>query len=224
MRQDFSRWSQAQKDQYNSEIRRRNEIEIRKLRLDEIENVSWSSMNLTEETVFSMLAYFFPVDHLILKIIRQSLGEEADKSLLLSWKQIHQMKHVFTGYYSDREKVILMLNHYVHCQDLKKVFEVLSYLENQEENRFAKVIIGVILLDAYLGDLKSTGLLDKTVAVFENVRALMSTQKSHTILDSLLAFCFYMKKDFAKSRSLLLVTSEPRTFQAKFRILVSEAA
>ena len=83
------------KNQYNQEIRRRYAVQQAQSRIETISNPKLSEIPLTEENVFGMLAHFFPVNHLIIRILKQSVSPVQVKSLLLSWGQVFKLQTVF---------------------------------------------------------------------------------------------------------------------------------
>lgn len=223
MSSSMSKWPQSWKDQYNREIRKKNEISRREMRTEDITYPKLSDMPLTEESFFSTLAHFFPVNHLIIRIMRDSISQSTAKDLLLNWGQVWEYQSVFPGYYSDREKIILLLNHYRFKKDKEKLLELLHYSDEETHNHFWRLIIGLIFLDMYLQDLKSEYLLDRSIFQLGEADLIVEREDSHQTLGALLAFCYYMKKDFSKSM-ICLKTDNPEVFHNKFGELIRRVA
>lgn len=219
----MSRWPQAMKDQYNEEIRKRRTRELLRIKADEIKYISWGSLTLTEESVFSMLAHFFPLNHLLVKILQQCVSETVGKTILLSWKQVHLIDRTFPGYFSDKEKIIVLLNHYRFYNETGKLCELISHSSEEKEHRFWKLIFGFIFLDLYLNDLKSQTILEKAIDQLSKVQSLLIMKESQSIVSAVLAFCYYMQSDFKKSEQCLDI-QEPEELHIRFKALVKNVA
>ena len=211
------------KNQYNQEIRRRYAVQQAQSRIETLSNPKLSEIPLTEENVFGMLAHFFPVNHLIIRILKQSVSPVQVKSLLLSWGQVFKLQTVFPAYYTDREKIILLLNHYRFHRDVDKLLEFLYYSEEETQNCYWRLIIGLIFLDLYLDNLHSEYLLERSIYQLGEVDKMVHREDSRKAVGALLAFCYYMQKDFEKS-SMCLKTEQPERFHDRFEDLLRKVA
>lgn len=218
-----SNWPQIWKDQYNYEIQRRKAVLQSRYRADEIAHPKLWDMELTEENFFSYLVLFFPANHLIIRILRQSVSQTEVKNLLLSWGQVYQLQAVYPAYYSDREKIILLLNHYRFKRDIDKIVELIHFFEEDSQSCYWKLFIGLIFLDLYLNNLEAENLLDSSISHLGDVDRLVKREESQKAAGALLAFCYYMKKEFQKS-SLCLKTTNPEKFHDRFEDLIRKVA
>lgn len=219
----MAKWPQALKDQYNEEIRKRKTMELLRIKADEIKHISWGSLSLTEESVFSMLAHFFPLNHLVIRILKQCVSETDGKTILLSWKQIHFLDRTFPGYFSDKEKIIVLLNHYRFYNDTGKICDLISHSSHEKEHRYWKLIFGFIFLDLYLSNLNSTTMLDKAIDQLSKVQPLLIMKESRSVVSAVLAFCYYMQSEFKKSEQCLNI-QEPEDLHIRFKALVKSVA
>lgn len=215
-------WPQAWKDQYNREIDKRN---VKAYRRESEDNGLFPRIwefPVTEETVFSLLAYLFPFNHLIVRILREAIPSDFKGELLLRRKVY--CKNLFPGYYSDHERLVIVMNRYREDHDVEDVINWLGYYGKEETpSRYWNLIIGLIFLDLYLKDLRQGNLLTRAIKHLGMVDAWVENEDSKYATGSLLAFCYYMNQDFDESL-ICLKTSEPLAFHHNFGNLIKKIA
>lgn len=200
---DKSKWPQWMKDQYNEQIRLRMKA-LRNERLkDEWRCPQIWRFPLNEENVFSMLAHCFPFNYVLVRILTRFFPVNHSQNLLLSSKYLYESKHIFAGYYSDRERIVVMLNRYRVSENLDEFISWLPFFERKGSLHLIHLMIGVFFLDQYLSDLGNRTLLLVAISHLEKGKGRFRTYQAHLAFSSLIAFGHYMNQEFEDSLDYL---------------------
>lgn len=215
-----SEWPQTWKDQYNSELAKR----LRKKRFQE----EWRcpdiwKFSLTEENVFALLGHCFPFNHVIKKIICRFYKKTDSKQLLVSRRYLYETRKAFPAYYSDRERIVVQLNKYLMTGDLEQFVHWLPFYEEGKSAHLINLMIGVFFLDRYLENLEKESLLKIALVHLERGQASYRSPEAHLAFTSLIAFGYYMNKDFEHSLEYL-DHAELNEFHRDFDQLVRKVA
>lgn len=221
---DKSKWTQKMKDQFNEEIRKRA---LHKFRTDKMRD-EWLSpqiwkMPLTEANVFGMLAYTFPFNHVILKILQRFYKKMGAKKLLLSSRYLFESHKIFPGYYSDRERIVVMLNRYRSNGNIEEFVKWLPFNQDQSFSHLIHLMIGVFFLDQYLSQLNNQKLLTIAISHMEKGKGKFKSVEAHLAFSSLIAFGHYMNKEFENSMEYL-DHQDTDELQDKFGSLLKKVA
>lgn len=215
-------WPQYMKDQYNLEIRRRRNI--KKILDDRYCPQIWT-LPLNETTVFSTLAYVFKFNYVIERILQKFFGPEDRKRLLLSEKYLQLSRHIFPGYYSDRERIIVMLNRYQLTGDLEGFVKWLPFHKDKGNFHLVNLMLGLFFLDQYLNNLRREELLSISLSHLVKGQSRFKTIEAKLAFNTLIAFARYMNQDFQGSKlHIVNELNEDQEFQEKFLQLVDKEA
>lgn len=210
------------KDQYNAEIRRRRRV---KEALDERYNPCLWQMPLTETNVFSMLAYVFPFNGVIQKILQKYFRREDRRKLMVSSYYLHATQRINPAYYSDRERMIVMLNRYRVTGDLDSFIRWLPFHEDRGSAHLIHMMIGVFFLDHYILNLHRTEVLLIALDHLQRGRKRFVTAEAHLAFNSLIAFAHYMNHEFSVSRTFVAnELKNDEEFQERFLELIDKEA
>lgn len=219
-------WPQHFKDQYNEVIRKRRMLQVVKSAkerlIDERLCPSMWKMPINEQTVFSMLAYSFPFNHVILQILRKFFDLSGQTQLLVSSKYLYYSQNVFPGYYSDREKIVMILNRYRSSGDLQDFVKWLPFYADKSSGHLLHLMIGVFYLDQYLTNLKKINYLYISLDHLSKGQKDFENLESRLAFNGLIAFAHYMNQQFEISEDYLQKENEGE-FQRKFLRLIKKA-
>jgi hypothetical protein len=203
-----SQWSHAKKKQYNSEVSRlaqRDRSEEYKHRiLDRVVNPNLAFRDLTEETYFAALADNFPLHRVLRKILNRYIESETGKELRATSKYLYVTRNIFPGYYSDKERIIALLNRYRSKVNLFEVIEWSEFQTDPETFHYIHFLVGLIAFDNYLEfyeEGRSTKPHCLEVAIHHLQKAKSGFRHSSAVLatNGVLAFAHYMNQDFSAS-------------------------
>lgn len=222
-KQDWPRWM---KEQYNEEIRRRRAIKEKRERfLDEQFTPQIWRMPLNETNVFSMLAYIFPFNMVIKKILQKFFRMEDRRNLKLSSSYLQVTQNIFPGYYSDRERIIVMLNRYRVTGDLENFVKWLPFHSDKTSVHLIHLMVGLFFLDQYLNNLSKDEFLIISLSHFQKGQRNFQTIEARLAFHTLIAFAHYMNRDFQVSRLRIVEDlTDDEEFQGKFLRLVEQEA
>ncbi len=217
---DKTKWPQYMKDQYNSVIRRRKRIAAV---ADEIHCPKLHEKEISEETVFGFLAYGCKFHHVINKIFQKYISENHGSTLQVSNVYLYFTRKIFPGYYSDRERMVAMLNRYKQNENFEDFLSWTDYFSSSRYGQYIHLMIGVFILDIYLQNLKNFQRLNLAIIHLEKAQKSFKLEGSKLAFNTLLAFCYYLREDFDSSVRLLNVNEEKR-FHQDFVELIRKAA
>jgi hypothetical protein len=224
---NFNDWPTWKKDQYREEnskkILRQRFKQRREEVLDERLTPAIWKFPLNERNVFKMLAYTFPINETITKILQRFFTPEGHRTLLLSSRYLFESKKISPFYYSDRERIVVMLNRLRATEDYHEFVNWLSFQKTKQNQHLLFLIGGVIFLDQYLDNLDSEHLLNTAIKYLYKAHHRHESEESSMAYSSLMAFCLYMKQDFKGSISYLKNRKE-NDFQAQFSELLLKAS
>lgn len=202
-----------------------NEFNARKLRLisqhiknrfyDQVQNPSLKEQCLDEKCFFSMLAYNFPLHHVIVKMLRKQVSFVERNEIYHSNINTFYTQKIFPAYYNDRERIIAILNRYRKNADFLELIDWSNYQERSETFHFLHFLIGIISLDYYLefykeGSSSLEKYLETSIYYFKKSESRFSEESSDAVVRKLLSFSYYMNQDF--DDSLKNLTPEDDTF------------
>lgn len=177
-------------------------------------------LTVSEETVFSMLTHDFEFCPVIRKILEKSYPSKSQTRLLLSAKYLDTTRRIFPGYYSDRERIVVMLNRYLLSRNIREFIKWLPYFEDRKSAHIVRLMIGVFYLDRYLDNLYDKNLLSLTIMHLQKAFRGFKTQEGKTACGGLIAFAHYMNNEFQDSMSVL--HDEDSEFNEKFLTLLKK--
>ncbi|MBA2404588.1 MAG: hypothetical protein H0V66_07445 [Bdellovibrionales bacterium] len=224
---DKSQWPQEWKDQYNQKIKaRRNEKLSRAAKnriIDDIYCPRIHEFKIDEQSIFAMLAYHFPLHPVIKNILQRFIDQDYKKALSLSPRYLYETQNIFPGYYSDRERIVAMMNRFKATRDINEFIEWVQFQTNEATFHYLHFLIGIILLDHYLeNDCTKNECLDISIHHLEKAAIKFVRDDSKKTSNGLIAFGHYLNRDFERSASYL--QDRNNEFQNNFVELIKKVA
>ena len=221
------RWAQIWKDQYNSEIRKRNTKksarDAKDHILDQIYFPEINRMKVFEGSIFAMLAYRFPLNPVISRIIQRFISDEHLKELILSPRYLHDNKKTYPRYYSERERIVVIMNRFCVSGNINEFISWIQFQTDKSTFHYIHLMIGVNFLDHYLDrPFRRDESLDISIRYLEKASLNFSSEESKLTINSLLAFGHYMNRDFVKSAGYLKIKNSE--FEVGFMELINKVA
>lgn len=215
-----AQWPQWKKDQFNQEVKKlKTQKHRREALLDARYCPAIWTFPLNEQNVFTTLAYSFPFNHIIIRILRQFYSHTGPSELLLSSRYLYLTRKVIPSYYSEREQIVVMLNRYLINQDMDEFMRWLPFNQSRRFNHLIDLMLGVFALDVYLQDLQKIEYLHLALRHLVKGRGRFVSKRAKLAFTSLIAFCHYMNKDFHESMGCLEFKLQD-DFQQKFNELI----
>jgi len=181
-----------------------NSKSSKEARLEEMHFPRLWRREISEESVFALLSYHMPLRPVLIKLMQKFIDEEKKNELLLSLHFQGRTRGVFPGYYSDKEKTLLLMNQFL---DERKKWEGplrwISYLDERREHPFVHLILGVALLDQYLLRLHQEIWLKEGLKHLKIALDYMERDESRKAIKALLSFGYYMKEEYEASAQFL---------------------
>ena len=223
---DKSKWPKAWKDQYNNVIQRRRALFKAKEKRDEYKDRSsfpqiWKR-ECDEESLFSFIGYNFPLQDVLSKILKKYISIDKKENLLLSNSYLFHTKKIFPGYYSERERIVVILNRFQDSEDFTGLAKWLEFQSKATKHPFTNLLMGVLFLNEYLLNLSEDIWLHRAIFQLENVRPIIKQENTILTLNALLAFSYYMSNEFHKSVTYLEPQREK--FGIEFTNLIKKSA
>jgi hypothetical protein len=223
---DKSKWPKAWKDQYNNVIQRRRALFKAQEKRDEYKDRSsfpqiWKR-ECDEESIFSFIAYNFPMQDVLSKLLQQYISIDKKENLRLSGSYIFHTKKIFPGYYSDRERIIVILNRFKDSEDLEGLDYWLEFQSPKKSHPYANLLMGVLFLNEYLLNLSEDVWLHRAIFQLEKVKPTLKNENASQTINALLAFSYYMSNEFDKSVTYLEPQREK--FGINFTNLIKKSA
>ncbi len=198
---DKSKWPQLMKDQYNEEIRKRIRLKERR---SYRENSRFKQFKVTEESVFIMLAHEISFTPSLQRLLLRFFPESDSSELCQGGNSLTRARNIFPGYYSDRERIVVMLNQYRISGDFQEFVDWLPFYEERESKKMLHLLLGIFLLDEYLLHLNNSNILELSIVHLERAQCTFQTMQANLAYSSLLAFAYYMDQNFEKSSMTLI--------------------
>ena len=223
---DKSNWPKSWKDQYNNVIKRRRALlRVQEKRDEFIDRSSFPKIwerECDEESVFSYIGYNFPLQDVLSKLIQKFIPIDKKENLTLSKSYLFHTKKIFPGYYSDRERTVVLYNRFQENVDYIKLGKWLEFQSDDSNQPFTNLLLGVLFLNEYLLNLNDEIWLHRAIFQLEKVKAKIFHKNSRLTLNAVLAFSYYMSNEFDKSVTYL----EPRKekFGDDFKELIKRVA
>ena len=223
---DKSNWPKSWKDQYNNVIKRRIALlRVQEKRDEYIDRSSFPKIwerECDEESVFSYIGYNFPLQDVLSKLLQQFIMPDKKEDLRLGGSYLFHTKKIFPGYYSDRERIIVILNRFKDSGNFEELNYWLEFQSSQKNHPFSNLLLGVLFLNEYLLNLSEDVWLHKAIFQLEKVKPSLKNELSTQTLYAVLAFSYYMSNEFDKSITYL----EPRKeqFGIDFTNLIKKSA
>lgn len=215
-------WPEWKKQQFNSQIRKKRERN--RLKDDRLHPEIWKR-ELNENSLFSMLAHMVPINSTIKKVLVRYYPRVESKGLLLSAIYLKATYDIFPAYYSDRERLIVMLNRARHLDDLDQLVEWSDYHNNEFGGHYLHLMIGIYYLDRFVNDLSSKYCLKMALHNLLMAKKDFKTQEAHLAFNGLLALAHYLNQDFEESSNVVkLNLSSDHEFQERFLKLIEKEA
>ncbi len=151
---DKTKWPQAWKDQYNEVIRlRRMHAEIQKAKDAKIDESLYPQLwryELSEDTVFPLIAYRFPLHRVLSSVMQRFIKHCQVDELTLSSRYLQNTEKIFPAYYSDRERAVVILNRFKNNEKWEELFNWLSFFSERGHHPHMHLMLGVLFLNKYL--------------------------------------------------------------------------
>lgn len=198
---DKSKWPKEWKDQYNRELRRRRRYEEFRKQQEERQNRRefpelWK-MDLSEESVFSFIAYTYPLHRVLKNLLQKFVGPCDGKGLLLSERYLSKTSKLCPAAYSDRERSVVILNRFKANEDWEKLFGWLGFYTDHGSHPEMHFMLGVMYLDRFLKEMDQTIWLEQSIIQFERMGEWSDREDFLKAMDALRAFAHYMNRDFS---------------------------
>ncbi len=181
-----------------------NSKSSKEARLEEMHFPRLWRREISEESVFALISYHMPLRPVLIKLMQKFIDEEKKNELLLSLHFQGRTRGVFPGYYSDKEKTLLLMNQFL---DERKKWEGplrwISNLDERREHPFVHLILGVALLDQYLLRLHQEIWLKEGLKHLKIALDYMERDESRKAIKALLSFGYYMKEEYEASAQFL---------------------
>jgi hypothetical protein len=223
---DKSNWPKSWKDQYNSVIQRRRMTALVRAKRAEITDAKefpsiWR-FNVTEETIFAFVAYNFPLESTLKKLIQSYITYEKEDEIRLSSRYLFNTEKIFPGYYSDRERLVVLFNRFKDTRQMSELQKWIDHSDREEDSGYIHLLFGILLLNEFLVNLKAEETL--LSAIHHLSEALSTTRESSPLkaLNAVLAFAHYMNRDFESSIRTLRPSAE-KDLEIQFADLIKKA-
>jgi hypothetical protein len=176
----------------------------RKARIEEILFPRLWMKEVSEESVLSLISYHMPLRPVIARLLQKFIDPESKSSLLLSGHFLGKIRSAFPGYYSDKEKTILLLNQFLtEKKNWEASFKWILYLDERKEHPYVHLLLGIALLDQYLHRLDQEIWLTESIKHLERALPYFEMEESKKTLRALLAFGYYMMEEYDASSQVL---------------------
>ena len=223
---DKSKWPKAWKDQYNNVIQRRRALFKAKEKRDEYKDRSsfpqiWKR-ECDEESLFSFIGYNFPLQDVLSKLLQKYISIDKKENLRLSNSYLFHTKKIFPGYYSEKERIIVILNRFKNTEDFEELDYWLDFQSKTTKHPFKNLLLGVLFLNEYLLNLSEDIWLNRAIFQLEKVRQIIKQENTILTLNALLAFSYYMSNEFDKS--VISLGTRKQKFDIDFMDLIKKAA
>lgn len=150
-------------------------------------------IKLTDQEVFSFFYYVYPVHPVIRKVLENTSSVRSSECRIpLSVKYIWKAKGIFPGYYSDNERLIIMIAKYIWDQQIDEFDSWLKFFSNTSDQRIVQFLLGIIALNDYLKSGSGESLL--LSAQFHFSRASKSDPDNRTF-KAMFYFSSYMRQE-----------------------------
>lgn len=179
------------KDQYNTEIRKRNVLKARKSRVEDIKNERLFSeiwkYPVEEDNIFSMFAHDFSLHPTLNRVLLKFYPKKLCDEVILG----SQRNSLFPGYYSDRERIVVMLGRYRASGNLEDFINWIPYYEEREAIQLLHLSLGIIGLNECLS-FSDTDLLKISIFYLEKSRSELSSDDATLAHSALMSFSHHM--------------------------------
>lgn len=224
---DTSKWPQAWKDQYNEQIRlRKLAAKIKELRLeqrDEKEFPQLWNFNLSEETVFALIAFDFPLHRVIMNLLQRFVRPGLEHELRLSSRYLCNTEKICPAYYSDRERAVVILNRFQSSNEWETLFRWMSCFSERGYHPHMHLMLGILFLNKYLSHMHQDIWLIEAIHHLRRAEAWVKNPDCQKALSAVQALAWYLRRDFEKALSYLGVRQK-KTFEEEFSDLIDKMA
>lgn len=199
------------------------EARLKRKKEEELFPQVWN-LNLCEESVFSFIAHDMPMEKVLEKLVRKFIGPEKAVDLKLSWRYLFNTHKNFPGYFSDREKTVVIFNRFrTQDRDWSQLFYWVSFLSEEKDHPYTHLLLSVMFLDQYINHLHQEIWLEQSLKHLHMIETAFSLPESKRAIEALLAFGYYMQRDF--NRSLLYISAnKEEDFEHEFEGLIKKLA
>jgi hypothetical protein len=222
-----SKWPQAWKDQYNEVIRQRKLSDRlqqeKQAKLDAREFPQLWHLHLSEDNVFPLIAYDFPLHRVLTNLLQRFIKPGAEHELRLSSRYLINTRKVCPAYYSDRERAVVILNRFQNNQEWEELFHWVSFFSERGYYPHMHFMLGVIFLDKYLHQTHQDIWLKQSIHHLRKVENWVEREDSRKALSSVQALAFYLNRDFDRALGYLGVRKQ-KTFEEDFAELMDRLA
>ena len=224
---DKSNWPKSWKAQYNSVINRRRALSVVKTKREEIiEEITFPQIwkkEISEEAIFSFVGYNFRLERNLAKLIQSYVAPDTKELLRLSENYLNRTDSVFPGYYSDRERVIVILNRFRESKSIDGLCKWIEFSSSEGNQGYNHFLLGVLNLNEFLVSLCEGNLLSNAIIHLSRARDGFQEERSLEAIRAVLAFAHYMNNDFNKSLKILTPLRE-NPLEKNFYELIKNSA
>ncbi len=207
-----SHWPQAWKDEYNTEIRKRKSEKLtitgRERLKDQIYFPRINKMKIDEESIYAMLAYCFPLNPVISRILQRFISNTHMKELILSPRYLFSTQKMCPKYYSDRERIVAIMNRYRVQGNIYEFINLVQFQSDKSTFHYIHLLIGIIFLNHYIdGSSYKDECLLISIRHLEKANRNFEREDSKLTTKSLIAFAYYLFRDFERAGTYLNPTN-----------------
>ncbi len=224
---DKTKWPQAWKDQYNEELRRRRISSDAKLARREIIDRSlfpqlWK-YQITEDSVFPLIAYGFPLHRVLKTLLQRFIKHEQVDDLILSSQYLYNTEKICPAYYSDRERSVVILNRFNNNNKWEELFNWISFFSERGHHPHMHLMLGIMFLNKYLHCTHQDVWLKQSIHHLLRVENWVEREDTRKALSSVQALAHYLNRDFDKAMGYLGI-GKKKTFEEDFAELIDKLA
>lgn len=217
---DKTKWPQEWKDQYNKVIRERRKAAALR---DAREFPTLWQYQLSEDTVFPLIAYRFPLHRVLERLLQKFIKNQQSCELLLSSRYLYETNKIHPGYYSDRERAVVILNRFDNNQKWEELFYWLSFFSERGHHPHMHLMLGILFLDKYLNSTHQEIWLTQSIHHLRRVENWVEREDSQKALNAIQALAHYLNRDFDRAMGYLGIRKQ-KTFEEDFAELMDKMA
>lgn len=160
--------------------------------------------SLGDEEVFSFVTYCLPMSEIIYEILSRYIDENKKFELRLSSRYLNKTKNIFPGFYSDRERIIVLLNRFKRDdRNWDELFYWIGFLSKKKGHPYMHFFLGILFLDQYIQKMDQEIWIQKSISQLSKALRHIKHTECRKALGALLAFAHYLDNDFDTSMKIV---------------------
>ncbi len=160
---------------------------------------------LEDEEVFSFIAHSLPLSEVIYEILARYVDDSKRFELSLSSRYLNNTRKIFPGYYSDKERTVVLLNRFKNeKRNWSELFYWVGFLSERKRHPHVHFLLGVLFLDQYINNLGQNIWIEKSISQLIKSQKHITHPECQKALRALLAFAHYMNQDYETSMEELV--------------------